>query len=155
MNPIEEIRASVENSRCRSYWERGVQKYALELLDKYAAFPRKFPFEQPATWEEFEKLLLRGAKNWSDYSWSGRALCKESEVKRRLLTPTEKKEKNYGGRLHLSKGETYLDVQARALEHAAGLIEKHCSLTKYPKGPMYSYYWTSAANARNARKEYA
>lgn len=93
----------------RSAWNRGVMRYALELVNSVIG-------------EEItEKNLLSCAKDWKEYSEGGYTLINDELICRRLCTPSEiKKTKN--GERRPNKHETWIDVQARALYQAARLI---------------------------------
>ena len=96
----------------RSAWNRGVMRYALELINTVKVGE-----------EITEKHLLNGAENWHQYSEGGCALIYDELICRRLCTPSEiKKTKN--GERRPNKQENWLDVQARALYQAARLIMK-------------------------------
>ena len=100
----------------RSAWKRGVYDYAYMLLDNLYDV------------EEFhekglEELLLNGARDWSQYSYSGNACIFDSDIAERLCTPSELKRRDYG-RLKPNSREEWLDVQARALYQAYTLILK-------------------------------
>ena len=96
----------------RSAWNRGVMRYALELVTSVEIGE-----------EITEKKMLNGAENWHQYSEGGCALIDDELICRRLCTPSEiKKTKN--GERRPNKQETWIDVQARALFQAAQLIMK-------------------------------
>ena len=96
----------------RSAWNRGVMRYALELVNSVEIGE-----------EITEKRLLNGAKDWKEYSEGGCALINDELICRRLCSPSEiKKTKN--GERRPNKQETWLDTQARALYQAARLIMK-------------------------------
>ena len=95
----------------RSAWNRGVVKYAMELMNDVDGK------------EITEKNLLDGAKNWHQYSEGGCALIYDVDICRRLCTPSEIR-KTRNGERRPNKQENWLDVQARALYQAAWLIMK-------------------------------
>ena len=96
----------------RSAWNRGVMRYALELVNSIEIGE-----------EITEKNLLGGAKDWKQYSYGGCALIYDVDICHRLCTPSEIK-KTHNGERNPNKYETWLDVQARALYQAARLIMK-------------------------------
>ena len=96
----------------RSAWNRGVMRYARELVISVKIGE-----------EITEKHLLNGAKNWHQYSEGGCALIDDELICRRLCTPSEIK-KTHNGERRPNKQETWIDVQARALYQAAWLIMK-------------------------------
>ena len=96
----------------RSAWNRGVMRYALELINTVEIGE-----------EITEKNLLNGAKDWKEYSEGGCALIYDELICRRLCTPSEIK-KTRNGERNPNNYETWLDTQARALYQAARLIMK-------------------------------
>ena len=96
----------------RSAWERGVMRYALELVNSVEIGE-----------EITEKKMLNGAKDWKEYSEGGCALIYDELICRRLCTPSEIK-KTHNGERRPNKQENWLDIQARALYQAARLILK-------------------------------
>ena len=95
----------------RSAWNRGVMRYALELMNDVDGK------------EITEKNLLNGAKDWKEYSEGGCALIYDVDICHRLCTPSEIR-KTRDGERRPNKQENWLDVQARALYQAAWLIMK-------------------------------
>ena len=95
----------------RSAWNRGVVRYAMELMNDVDGK------------EITEKNLLNGADNWKQYSEGGRALIYDVDICHRLCTPSEIK-KTKDGERRPNKQENWLEVQARALYQAARLIMK-------------------------------
>ena len=114
----EQLELVLQNGKrsARSAWKRGVYDYAYMLLDNLYDV------------EEFhekglEELLLNGARDWRQYSYSGNACIFDSDIAERLCTPSELKRRDYG-RLKPNSREEWLDVQARALYQAYTLILK-------------------------------
>lgn len=95
----------------RSAWNRGVVRYAMELMNDVDGK------------EVTEKNLLNGADNWKEYSYGGCSLIYDVDICRRLCSPSEIK-KTKDGERRPNKQETWLDVQTRALYQAARLIMK-------------------------------
>ena len=96
----------------RSAWNRGVTRYALELINSIEVGE-----------EITKKNLLHGAKDWKQYSYGGCSLIYDVDICRRLCSPSEIK-KTKDGERRPNKQENWLDVQARALYQAARLIMK-------------------------------
>lgn len=96
----------------RSAWNRGVMRYALELVNSIDVGE-----------EITEKNLLNGADNWKEYSYGGRALIYDVDICHRLCTPSEIK-KTHNGERRPNKQENWLDTQARALYQSVRLIMK-------------------------------
>lgn len=96
----------------RSAWNRGVMRYALELVNSIDVGE-----------EITEKRLLNGAKDWKEYSEGGCSLIDDELICSRLCTPSEIK-KTHNGERRPNKQENWLDVQTRALYQAARMIMK-------------------------------
>lgn len=99
----------------RSAWGRGVNEYALELLDELAENHTRDELENASV---IKALMLNGASSWSEYSWGGCSLIYDSDIAERLCTPSELKRTRDGKRRPNSR-EEWLDVQARALNQAS------------------------------------
>lgn len=96
-----------------SVWNRGVRKYAKELLEKAR--------DNGITERPTREQLLNGASSWQEYSFAGCSLISPRDICARLATPSEQRAKK-NGELPPNKRETWLDVQARALHQACALI---------------------------------
>lgn len=120
-NIYDAMREALEARKERSAWERGVQAYAVDLVDNLqgrAAYEGRTPAP-----EEVREWLLNGARNWSEYSWGGSALIYDGDIAANLCTPSELKRTRNGDRRPNSR-EEWLDVQARALFQAANRVVK-------------------------------
>lgn len=107
------------NSRTdRSAWDRGVTLYARELLGDVVENVERGYCAAPQTRGDFERAALNGAGTWREYSYGASALVYDGDIAERLCTPSELKKKR-GGELNPNSRETWLDVQARALNQAA------------------------------------
>lgn len=104
----------IEARKDRSAWDKGVNAYALELLDNLAELTP----DDLADPESVRGALLNGADNWQQYSEGGCALICDCDIAARLCTPSELR-RCKGGDLNPNSRETWLDVQARALFQAA------------------------------------
>lgn len=107
----------------RSAWSKGVNKYALEMLEDLA-------YNDPEGRANIADLLaprvlrtklLNGADNWHQYSWGGSSLIYNSDIAERLCCPSELRKTRDGERRPNSR-EEWLDVQARALSQAANRV---------------------------------
>lgn len=110
---VKELREAINNTKANSAWQKGVKLYAMDILSY-------FNDDQDI---QDKQQLLNGAKNWHEYSESGNALIYDCDIAERLCSPSELKRK-HGGDLQPNNHEIWLDVQARALYQAAGLILK-------------------------------
>jgi hypothetical protein len=126
MKTIAEVRKELESRVDRSAWGRGVNVYALELLEKLEENRRFNNADEHLRPLEIKSDLLNGAKDWSEYSWGGCSLIYDSNIAERLCTPSELKKTRNGERNPNSR-ESWLDVQARALYQACRRI---CSLAR-------------------------
>jgi hypothetical protein len=104
----------IESIKTRSAWGRGVQSYALELVDGAGI---------ELTMENMKAELLNGAQDWKQYSFGGCADIYDAAIAERVCTPSELKRKR-GGDLQPNSRESWLDVQARALFQAFNLIRR-------------------------------
>ena len=106
----QDIIDALESRKTRSAWSRGVNNYAIDLVDGLEDCVNIT-----------KEKLLNGARNWSEYSFGGCALIYDADIAEALCTPSELKAKR-GGDLQPNSNETWLDVQARALFQASNLI---------------------------------
>ena len=94
-----------------SKWATGVQIYANELKE----------------FLDYEKLettlenMLNGASDWTQYSYGGSSEIYDDDIAERLATPSEiKHQTRQDGLSSMANArESWLDVQARALNQAA------------------------------------
>ena len=126
MENIEKLYQSIESEKQRSAWDKGVTKYALELVEQLGEQINGGYFEE-LDLTESEKVraaLLNGAADWSQYSWGGCSLIYDSDIAERLCNPSELKKTRNGERRPNSR-EEWLDTQARALFQAANRVCRH------------------------------
>lgn len=123
MKNFKELKKRVEAYKTASAWGRGVKEYASDLLYHVEEGIKGgwFNDEDILAPNLLRKELLNGAMDWLEYSSSGCALIYDKDIAKRLCTPSELKKKK-GGRLQPNSRETWIEVQARALHQAAGLI---------------------------------
>ena len=98
-----------------SKWQKGVNKYAQELRQDL----------KDEGLEVTEANLLNGASDWKQYSYGGNSCIYDWEIAERLATPSEIKSRTRkDGSLNRNANarETWLDVQARALNQASKLV---------------------------------
>lgn len=120
MATINKVLTEIRKQKPRSAWGNGVKKYAIELLDEVKEWKGG---DYELTPSNYEKMILRGADNWKHFSYSAMTLFYNEDIAKRLSTKTElKKTKN--GILRPNPREEWLDVQARALYQASGVIRK-------------------------------
>lgn len=111
-----ELRKLVEEFPNTSAWKRGVKEYTDELLDNLeekAQINERLPKNE----KELEEWLLKGARNWENYSYRGYSLKSNRQIAERLCTPSEFRKKD-GGKLAPNRRDTWLDVQTKALRDA-------------------------------------
>ena len=126
MENIEKLYQSIESEKQRSAWDKGVTKYALELVEQLGEQINGGYFEELDLTEskKVRAALLNGAANWSQYSWGGCSLIYNSDIAERLCSPSELKKTRNGERRPNSL-EEWLDTQARALFQAANRVCRH------------------------------
>ena len=112
---LEAIKNAIEARKTRSAWDKGVNLYALELLDNLRDLPAS------DSRQEIQKALLNGASDWREYSYGGCSLIYDGDIADRLCSPSELK-RCRGGEWRPNRREEWLDVQARALYQASRLI---------------------------------
>lgn len=122
---LEKMREALEAMNTRSAWKRGVNAYALELLEdlEEAIAGGYFDAEDLDDSKKLSVQLLNGAKDWDQYSWGGCSLIYNGEIAERLCSPSELK-KTRGGEWRPNSREEWLDVQARALQQAARRVRE-------------------------------
>lgn len=126
MTNIEKLYQSIESEKQRSAWDKGVTKYALELVEQLGEQINGGYFEELDLTEskKVRAALLNGAADWSQYSWGGCSLIYNSDIAERLCSPSELKKTRNGERRPNSR-EEWLDTQARALFQAANRVCRH------------------------------
>ena len=110
---------TLEHRKDRSAWGRGVNGYAVDMLQQIADYYKGgyISADDLAAWTTAEAVALNGARDWSEYSWGGSALVYDGDIAAALCTPSELKKTRNGERRPNSR-EEWLDVQARALGQA-------------------------------------
>ena len=115
----------IEALPARSAWSRAKKEYAAELLSNLrgaAAYAAETGTPSPLTdHEAVRAALLNGARDWSEYSWSGCALIYDGDIAARVCAPSELR-RTHGGQRDPNPRETWLDVQARALYQAGTVV---------------------------------
>lgn len=125
MKHFDEVCTTIENTKTRSAWNRGVKAYALDLLaDLEEALEGGWICEDDlCNRRMIEKALLNGASSWSEFSWGGCSFCYDRHIAERLCTPSELR-KTRNGQRKPNAQEEWIDTQARALYQACDLIVK-------------------------------
>lgn len=124
-NLIAAMREKIESRNDRSAWGRGVNVYALEMLDDLQTAENGGYFDSARVLEPryLRSVLLNGAQDWKEYSWGGSSLIYNSDICERLSAPWEIR-KTRGGERRPNAREEWLDTQARALFQAANRIAR-------------------------------
>ena len=126
-----ELRMLVEEIPNTSAYKRGIKKYTDELLDNLEEMARIYK-RLPKDENELEEWLLKGARNWEEYSYGGRSLKYNRQIAERLCNPSELKKKG-GGRIVPKRGETWFNEQAKALNYACLRIKSKFRLLEKPQ----------------------
>ena len=116
------IRETLEARKERSAWGRGVNAYAVDLVDNLQELAA-YEGRNPEPGKECREWMLNGAQDWSQYSWGGCSLIYDSDIAERLCCPSELKKTRNGERRPNSR-EEWLDTQARALYQAANRVSR-------------------------------
>lgn len=106
----------------RSAWNRGVNLYALELVESLKE-SAEYSGKHPQLGKECRETMLNGAQDWEQYSWGGSSLIYDTDIAERLCTPSELK-KTRGGERRPNSREEWLDTQARALFQACNRVSR-------------------------------
>ena len=124
MATLKQIKNELEKEWGRSAWRKGVIGYAWELFDNIEQNENWLGLNSDTNYKasELDRIMLNGANNWEQYSWSGCSLIYDPDIAAALCTVSELK-KTDNGRKRPNKNEEWLDVQARALLQAAHLIK--------------------------------
>ena len=113
---VSDVVVALGSRRDRSAWDRGVTRYALDMLEELDGVTE-------LTASTVEKTLLNGAPSWHDYSWGGCALIYDRDIAERLCCPSELR-RTRGGERRPNAREEWLDTQARACCQAAHRIKR-------------------------------
>lgn len=120
MSIYDKITAELEARKDRSAWDRGVNAYALELVEEIKE-RAEYEGRNPEPGKECREWMLNGAQNWEQYSRGGSALIYDGDIAERLCCPSELKKTRNGERRPNSR-EEWLDTQARALTQACNRV---------------------------------
>jgi hypothetical protein len=131
MKRTEAIKKTIENTKARSAWAKGVRLYAYELAEELeeginGGWYYEDDLDAPKI---LSKMLLNGAEDWKQYSWGGSALIYDGDIAERLCNPSELKKTNHGQRRPNSR-EEWLDTQARALFQASQMVMEAVRATR-------------------------
>ena len=118
----DKITAELEARKDRSAWDKGVNAYALELVEELKE-RAEYEGRNPESEKECREWMLNGAQNWGQYSWGGSALIYNSDIAERLCCPSELKKTRNVERRPNSR-EEWLDTQARALFQACNRVAR-------------------------------
>lgn len=119
---LDKVAAELEAHKDRSAWGRGVNAYALELVEELRERAAD-EGRNPEPGKECREWMLNGAQDWAQYSWGGSSLIYDGDIAERLCTPSELKKTRHGERRPNSR-EEWLDTQARALTQACNRVAR-------------------------------
>lgn len=100
MKTCSELVSILSGLKFRSTWDRGVQAYALDLLDNV----KDSDLEKVTDRKGLEKLLLNGARNWEHFSYGGCALVYVGDIAERLYPPSQRDRAERSGDLMAEQG---------------------------------------------------
>lgn len=115
---VNQLRTRFNSLRARSCWDRGVNGFALVLLESYEEICKYCENNGKPVPELCEETLLNGATDWESYCYGGCALIYDADIAAALCTPSELKKTDFG-RKNPNSFETWMDVQARAYSQAS------------------------------------
>lgn len=107
----------------RSAWNKGVKAYALDLLANFYDWSKCNEREGEELPTLDEVTALNGAKDWSAWAYGGCGLVYDVYICNRLCTKSEQK-RYKGGQIVPTPASTWLDLEARAVRQAWGLIAR-------------------------------
>lgn len=122
MTVFEKMIADLEARNDRSAWNKGVNLYAVELVEDLEE-RAEYEGRNPEAGEECREWMLNGARDWDAYSWGGSSLIYNGDIAERLCTPSEL-EKTRNGERRPNSREEWLDTQARALSQACNRVAR-------------------------------
>ena len=109
-----------KSQNARSAWDRGVAKYALDIIsDLKDRGINEITPESPL----FRKQCLNGAENWNQYSNGGSSLICDFEIVERICTDSEKRRYKAGRLERPNARESWIECQERALGQAFLLLK--------------------------------
>ena len=116
---LEQAMQTLEQRKDRSAWGRGVNEYAVDMLQQITDYYKDGYISGEALENRTacQTAALNGARDWSEYSYGGSSLVYDGDIAAALCTPSELKKTRNGDRRPNSR-EEWLDVQARALYQA-------------------------------------
>lgn len=117
---LQDIAPIIAAMNPRSAWNKGVQAYALELLEKAHDWGEG-EREMGHTAIDDSAFFRNGAIDWLAYSEGGNALVYDADIAARLCNHTELR-RTHNGELDPNERENWIQCQARALSQAATLI---------------------------------
>ena len=108
------IHADIDRLKLRkSAWNNGLKQYMHNFIDYDNILFDKLV--KSKNFDEFEQILLNGANNWTQHSWSGCSLCYNYDILERLYPASIiKRYQNCS----MVNGMELLDIQAKALNQA-------------------------------------
>lgn len=86
----DQITAELETRKDRSAWGKGVNAYALELVEELKE-RAEYEGRDPESEKECREWMLNGAQDWEQYSWGGSSLIYNADIAERLCCPSELK----------------------------------------------------------------
>ena len=78
----DQITAELETRKDRSAWGKGVNAYALELVEELKE-RAEYEGRDPESEKECREWMLNGAQDWEQYSWGGSSLIYNADIAER------------------------------------------------------------------------
>lgn len=120
---VSDLLNEIEKVNCRSCWAKGVKAYAIDMV-------KSIEYEKEVSDSSIKSALLKGARDWNQYSEGGCALIYNKDIAERLCTPSElKRLTRANGSLkdRPNSRENWIQCQARALFQACALVSNIAS----------------------------
>ena len=118
---IETIRKAIDARKERSAWSKGVQAYALEMLERFDEWREWNEANGESVPELDQRTALNGAKDWRAWAYGGCGLVYDAYIAERLCTPSELRKLDGGARVPAGAA-TWCDIEARAAFQAWWMI---------------------------------
>ena len=123
---IDGIRKELSAHKGRKKWEKGVFYYAMDLVDGLEEYGFDMSDSDLMSMSILHKSLLNGASGWNEYSFTGSALCYNSDIADRLFTKAEQKRGISSDTLFSKQAEALYQAECRIIKAWDLVLNKIC-----------------------------